>query len=122
MAKNRVYDKGQYLGLVCTFPAVPASGDPVLVGEMAGVAEANENADGVTSVDLGPAVYSLPVTAAAAAINVGDRIYATKASPVVLSNTATGVPFGFALTAIGNGLTATINVKVVGSCAFPAVS
>lgn len=111
MAKNRVYTTGQYLGLVCSYPATPDSGDPVLVGAMPGVAETDEGTDGVTSVDLGPAVYSLPVTASAGAIALGDRIFATQASPVVLSNDPTGVPFGFALTAVGGGQTATINVK-----------
>lgn len=116
MAKNRVYTNGQYLGLVCTFPAVPASGDPVLVGEMPGVAETAENTvDGITSVDLGPAVYTLSVTSVSTAIAVGDRLFATKASPVVINNVNTGVPFGFALGAVLTGATSSINVKIQGS-------
>lgn len=110
MAKNRVFTEGKYLSLVCTGPATPASGDPVLVGQMPGVATSAERADGTTPVDLGPSVYSLPVSAAAGAIAVGDKIYAA-ASTAALSNTNTGVPFGFALGAIPSG-SAVINVKV----------
>lgn len=119
MAKNQVFEEGKRLSLVCTFPATPASGVPVLVGEMPGVAATDERSDGTTSVDLGPSVYSLPVTSAVSAIALGDRLYATKASPVVVSNIATGVPFGFALGVVGLGLTVTINVKVQGSTAAP---
>lgn len=116
MAKNKVYNFGDKLSLVCSFPAAPVSGDPVLVGRIPGVAQTNERADGTTSVDM-DGVYTLSVTAAAAAINVGDRLYASAASPVVISNTNTGIPYGFALGAIGNGLTAAINVKLQGSSA-----
>lgn len=110
MAKNRVYERGQYLALVCSSPTTPASGDPVLIGQIPGVAQAKEEADGTTSVDLGPAVYSLPVTGPCV---VGDRLYAAAGSPVVLSTTNTGVPFGFALGAVPSG-SAVINVKIQG--------
>lgn len=113
MAKNRVYERGQYLSLVCSSPTTPASGDPVLIGQLPGVAQANEEADGLTSVDLGPAVYSLPVSASGGAVTVGARIYAAAGSPVILSITNTGVPFGFALGAVPSG-TAVINVKIQG--------
>lgn len=112
MATNRVYENGKYLQFACDYPATPASGDPVLVGGMPGVAETAEQADGLTSVDLGPAVYTLPVTAVGA-IAQGNRLYATQASPVVISNNPSGVPFGFALGAIAGGQTANINVKVM---------
>lgn len=115
MAKNRVYEKGQYLPLVCTSPAAPVSGDPVLVGRMPGVATSNEFADGTTPIDLGPAVYTLSVSAVGSAIAVGDRLYATATSPVVINNTNTGVPFGYALGAVPSGQTAAINVKIQGA-------
>lgn len=113
MAKNKVYNLGDKLSLVCTSPAAPVSGDPVLVGRIPGVAQTNERADGTTSVDM-DGVYTLSVTAVGA-IAVGDRLYAVAGSPVVINNTNTGVPFGFALGAIGAGLTAAINVKLQGS-------
>lgn len=111
MALNKVYDEGRHLPVVCSFPATPASGDPVLVGSIPGVAVINERADGITTVDFG-GVYTLPVTAAAGAIAVGAPLYASQASPVVISNTNTGIPFGFALQALGNGVTGNINVRI----------
>lgn len=112
MAKNRVFTAGQYLSLVCTAPTTPLSGDPVLIGQIPAVATSAERADGTTPVDLGPAVYTLPVTSVSTAIAVGDRLYAVTGSPVVINNVNTGVPFGFALGAVANGQTANINVKI----------
>ena len=112
MAKNRVFTAGQYLSLVATSPTTPLSGDPVLVGQLPGVATSAERADGTTPIDLGPAVYTLPVTSVSTGIAVGDRIYAVAGSPVVLNNVNTGVPFGFALGAVSTGQTANINVKI----------
>jgi predicted RecA/RadA family phage recombinase len=50
MAKNRKYARGNQLSLVCTQPATPASGDPVLVGQLPTVALTAEQADGTTTV------------------------------------------------------------------------
>lgn len=114
MAKNRVYENGQYQSLVCTTPTVPVSGAPVLITDMPGVAVTDERADGTTSVDLGPAVYTLSVTANNGAIAVGAKLYGHAASPVTIDNTVTaGIPFGYALQAVTGGQTASINVRVM---------
>jgi predicted RecA/RadA family phage recombinase len=86
MAKNRKFANGKQLALAVTFPANPASGDPVIAGNLAGVAlEPKRAVDGLTAIDF-EGVYTLPISTACA---VGDVIGGTKASPVVLSAYAT---------------------------------
>ncbi len=115
MASNRVYEDGDRLGLVCTDPAVPVAGDPVICGTIAGVAVNDEAADGETVVDM-KGVYRLSVKGINAggnvAVAVGDQIFYTSADTPKLSKKATGVLFGVALEAIDSGLTASILVKI----------
>lgn len=113
MATNRIYEAGKFLALAATYPATPSSGDPVLVGLLPGVAVTDEDSTTLkTSIDFGPSVYDLSVVASHGAIAAGDTVFASQASPIVLSNDPEGgVPFGTALEAIASG-TATINVKV----------
>lgn len=115
MAKNRAYDEGRKLSVVCTDPATPASGDPVLVGQIPGVALTDERADGTTTVDTA-GVYKLSVKAVDgvgdSAVAAGDIIYYVAADTPKLSKKNTGVRFGYALEAIAAGATATIMVKV----------
>lgn len=119
MAKNQVFADGQYLSLAATDPATPASGDPVLVGQMPGVALADEgdggNAAGNTSIDFG-GVYDLSVKgvdgSGNSAVAAGDIIYYVTADTPKLSKKTSGVRFGYALEAITGGATATIRVKV----------
>lgn len=115
MAKNRRFADGRQLSVVCTAPAVPASGGPVLFGQRPGVALENERTDGTTSVDFG-GVYDLPVTAindvpANVAVAAGDILYydATLARLDVGPN---GVRFGYAKEAVVAGATTTIEVIV----------
>lgn len=123
MASNRKYEKGQRLNVACTHPASPASGNPCRFGEMLGVAENDEDSDGNTVVDFGPAVYNLPVKGhdgtSNAAVAVGDKLYYDD----TLINDGTGPLnkdtskrfFGYALAAVTSGSTSTIAVKVAGS-------
>jgi predicted RecA/RadA family phage recombinase len=115
MAKNKVYDEGEQLSLVATDPATPATGDPVLVGQLPGVSMTNERADGTTSVDT-EGVYRLSVKgvsgAGNAAIAPGDILYYVTGDTPKLSAKATGVRYGYALDAVTGGATTTIRVKL----------
>lgn len=116
MATNRVRANGRFINEVATTPAVPASGNPVLVGQIPGVALIDEEADGQTTVDTG-GVYSLSVkgmtnAAAASAVVAGDLLYFTAGAVPPINKDTTGVRFGYALGAVGGGLTVAIPVKV----------
>lgn len=115
MAKNEVYKNGDYLSLAATDPATPASGDPLLVGQLPGVAQTAEDAAGNTSTAL-KGVFNLSVKAidggGNSAVAVGDLIYYVTGDTPKLSKKATGVRFGYALGAITSGSTATIPVRV----------
>lgn len=117
MAKNRKYANGRQLAVVCNDPAIPASGDPVRFGEIGGVALNNEDAAGLTVVDFGPAVYNMTVhDNLAGGILVGQKIYyedTAHGSPLTkLGNQVTGAEgfFGYAMEALGNGVTGVIAV------------
>lgn len=119
MAKNIVEDHGNQISVVCSDPATPASGDPVIVGQMPGVALTAERADGTTTIKRdGTATLSVKgVTTAAAnaAIAVGDLIYYVPANTPKLSKAsgdAGAVRFGYALEAVTSGATATIKVAI----------
>ena len=112
MATNIVFDDGDQLQVVCSAPATPASGDPVLVGQLPGVALTDENADGVTTVKFN-GVASIPVkgeTTTNAAVSVGDILYYD--SGVINKDSSNGVRFGYALQAVDSGATTTIRVKI----------
>jgi predicted RecA/RadA family phage recombinase len=116
MATNEVYGAHANLNVACTDPATPASGDPVLFGQIPGVALTDEDADGNTVIaDAG--VFELSVkgidNAGNAAITAGDKVYYDTATTPKLSADDTGtVFFGYALEDVGSGATATIKVKV----------
>ncbi|MGI5233851.1 capsid cement protein [Actinoallomurus sp. CA-142502] len=115
MATNITHEDGDCLDLVCTDPAVPASGDPVRVGQLPGVAQTKERADGTTSVKLnGTATFSVKGVDGSgnAAVAVGDLLYYVDADTPKLSKKATGVRFGYALGAVTSGATASIEVKI----------
>lgn len=116
MAKNIVFEPGDHLSLVATDPATPASGDPVLVGQLPGVANtAKRTSDNTTSI-ITEGVATLSVKAVDAggnsAVAAGDIIYYVTADTPKLSKKNTGVRFGYALEAITSGSTATIRVKL----------
>lgn len=115
MAKNRIYADGSQLSLAATDPATPASGDPVVVGQLPGVALTAERDDGTTTVQC-DGVFLLAVRgvdgAGNSAVAVGDILYYVAADTPKLSKKTTGVRFGYALGAVGGGATATIPVKI----------
>ena len=113
--KNLIYGEAKGVPVTCTNPTTPASGDPVRLGEMTGVALIDEQSDGITSVDFTPGnVFDLSVKgvdgSGNSAVAVGDKIYYVDADTPKLSKKATGRFFGFALEAISSGGTDTINV------------
>lgn len=91
------------------------SGEPVVVGDLHGVATIDRDTAGYATVDLGPAVYDLSVTATSstgdAAIEIGDPIYINP-DTFALTNDATKKFFGHAFEAVAKGATSTINVRV----------
>jgi len=121
MTSTVVYDDANQLPLVCTDPATPVEGDPVLVGQIPGVALTNEIADatdplnGYTSVKLNGAA-NLSVKGidgvGNSAVAVGDILYYVVADTPKLSKKNTGVRYGYALGIVGLGATANIDVKI----------
>jgi len=117
MAKNRELEDGKTVVLAPT--AAPnttvQSGDPVMVGQLPGVA-LTKGTDTVANggkcgVDLG-GVYRLPVkgeTTTNAAVAAGDIVYYDAG---VLNKDNTGVRYGYALDPVVSGATTTIRVKV----------
>lgn len=115
MAKNRYQGTGRKISAAATDPATPASGDPVIVGQIAGVALTAERADGTTSIDTA-GVYNLSVKGidggGNSAVAVGDKIYYVTGDTPKLSKKNSGVFFGYALGTVTSGATATIPVKL----------
>ena len=123
MAKNEVYYPGDTLPL--PVPEGTKSGDPVVVGTIAGIAMEDRDAAGNAPVRVN-GVYKLAVTghdgSKNAAIAVGDKVYYTApagTTPAIIdANATTGAEFGVALGAIASGATdavvATIPVALKG--------
>lgn len=117
MAANRTRVRGRQI-LVAPTDGGVNSGDPMVVGQIPGVALYNKDANGNTVIDrLG--VYNLSVKGANNAGNVavaaGDIIYYNSAATPKLNKdsvTAGNVRFGYALAAITSGATATIEVAI----------
>lgn len=111
MAINEVLDRADTL-----YVAVPSgklSGDPVVSGQIPGVALIDRDAAGkVTMTRVGS--YNLSVKGidggGNSAVAIGDIIYYTEADTPKLSKKATGVRFGYANAAVTSGATATIEV------------
>lgn len=114
MAANTVYEPSKTLPLVCTDPASPAAGDPVVCGQIPGVALAAKDTANLTTVAT-DGVFNLSVkgtNGSNAAISAGDILYYVTANTPKLSVTTSGVRFGYALDAVSSGATTTIRVKV----------
>lgn len=116
MSKNQRYQRGEQLSLAATAPATPASGDPVLVGQMPGVALTAERADGETTIQF-VGVFDLSVkgenNAGNIAVAAGDILYYEAGqTPPVNKDSVAGVRFGYALAAVTSGATATIPVRL----------
>lgn len=125
MATNIAFqDFDDQLSVECTQPATPASGDPVLFGDRAGVALTAERADGRTTV-IFECVAELNVNgvdgSGNSAVKAGDVLYYVAGDTIKISKKATGVRYGVAMsrpsdTAGGNllaaGASGTIRVYV----------
>lgn len=114
MAKNMVHDPGNQIVVV---QASRVSGDPMVVGQIPGVALTSSEA-GTNFVTMKTdGVFRLSVkgenNAGNSAVVAGDILYyeAGQTPPVNKDNVA-GVRFGYALDAVNSGATATIRVKV----------
>lgn len=120
MATNLHMKDGRYLYEAATAPATPASGDPVLIGQIPGVALVDEgdggNDTGETTIDTG-GVYNLNVEgvdgSGNSAVAVGDILYYDAAATVKINKDVTnGVRFGYALGTVGSAATGVIPVKI----------
>lgn len=94
-------------------PSGKVSGDPVVIGQMPGVALIDRDAAGkVTMTRIGS--HNLSVKGidggGNSAVAIGDIIYYVEADTPKLSKKATGVRFGYANAAVTSGATATIEV------------
>lgn len=118
MSTNQIFDNADAVSVACSHPATPSSGDPVRVGELCGVAQTDERADGKTSVTfVGGFEVSVKGVDGSGnkAIAVGDTIFYVDADTPVLSAKATGRKFGTALAAVNSGTTTTILVRLNGA-------
>jgi predicted RecA/RadA family phage recombinase len=102
--------------LTCTAPATPASGDPVICGQIPGVALADEDAAGLTTVAL-DGVFDLAVEGVIdggnSAVAKGDILYYDSAATVKVNKDVTnGVRFGYALGTVASAATGTIPVEI----------
>lgn len=118
MASNLKYHDARILtGIAATDPATPTSGDPVVFGQIPGVALTDEgaggNGAGLISMDT-EGGYEMSVTGADgsgnAAITAGDIIYLD--SGVLNVDDTNGVRWGYALEDVASGATSDIKVKV----------
>lgn len=112
MASNIIYEPGYNIPVVASYPTSPKSGGVCIYGDLAGIAEIDENATtGETTVNFGPWIADLPVTdSITGGIAKGASLFASKATPVVISNDSTGVFLGYANETVGDSATATIEV------------
>lgn len=122
MATNRIFAKGTQLKVapdLCANATV-ASGDPVAVGQIPGVAldTADDTVanDGECTVQF-DGVFDLEVVGTSddgttgAAIGIGDVVYIDTDGTLNV-DTSNGIRFGYALEAVASGATETIKVKV----------
>jgi predicted RecA/RadA family phage recombinase len=118
MSTNQVFDKGDALSVVTTDPASPVSNDPVLLGQLGGVAQTSKRADNTTSVAF-VGVFNLSVKgvngSGSTAIAAGDTIFYVTGDTPKLSAKATGVKYGTALDPVTSGATTTIRVRLNGA-------
>jgi hypothetical protein len=120
MPTNLVFQNAETLSVVVTDPAAPNAGDPVRYGVCTGVALTDEGDGGniapETTVDFGIRVWDLSVVdEVGGGIAVGAVLFYDDALDGLTNDPSGNYFFGFALEAIGIGLTATIRVLHVPS-------
>jgi len=112
--------------VVCTHPATPASGDPVRVGVLCGIALVDEgdggNAATETTVDFRAQVWSVVVDDnATTGIAPGDLLYyhdtatGSPATSINNSSASADAVFGIAFGTLGVNATGAIDVLVRGA-------
>lgn len=111
MALNQVFEHGDAFPVVATEPAVPSSGDPILVDQLPGVALTDENADGEVTAKFN-GVWNFLVEAEANAITPGEIVYYDAADDGLNNSSSGNIRFGYALDPVDNAATATIRVKI----------
>ena len=108
--------EGKIINAAASNPSAPSSGDPVRVGQIAGVAVTDEDSAGETRI-MTEGVAHLSVKGidqnGNSAVAVGDIIYYVDADTPKLSKKNTGYKFGKALGAVDSAGTATIPVMLV---------
>jgi len=112
MATNIVYEPGEVRALVVSYPTSPASGEVCIYGSLTGLALTDEDSTTLkTDVHLGSWTANLSVfDSNSGGIAVGKSLFASEASPVVVSNDSTGVFLGYADEIVLTGATTTIRV------------
>lgn len=112
MALNQVYDDAESLSLPVEVGV--ESGDPVLVGDLPGVALTDRDAGGYATVRMAGA-FELEVkgvgTSGNAKVEVGDILH-LQTDGDINKKTNSGTRFGYALGGVDSGGTETILVKV----------
>jgi predicted RecA/RadA family phage recombinase len=116
MADNLKFDDGRFLYL--DVASGVESGDPVVVGQIPGVAIIDRDTAGKATIDTG-GVYDLPTsgsgTSGSGVVAVGDKIYYKDGVTPPLCKVSSGVLFGYALEGTSGSPAETIAVKLLGS-------
>lgn len=112
MAANEIFNEGNQLAVTL---ASVTSGDPVVAGQIPGVALNSTDANGKVTMKT-DGVFDLSVKGVDgggnSAVAVGDIIYYTSGDTPKLNKKDTGVRFGYALEAVASAGTDTIQVKI----------
>ena len=112
MATNEIFNEGKQIDVTL---ASVTSGDPVVAGQIPGVALISTDANGKVTMKT-DGVFTLSAKGidggGNSAIAVGDILYYVNADTPKISKKNTGVRFGYALEAVSSGSTATIRVKI----------
>ena len=110
MATNRTYAMEDLtLPSIVPLPTTVLSGGPCVVGKIPCVA-AMDAASGVV-VPYIKGVFTLSIKdTAGGGIALGDILYFDNTTTPKVNNTNTGVRYGYALAAVGSGLTASVDV------------
>jgi predicted RecA/RadA family phage recombinase len=115
MAKNRKF-RGVPITRDLAVPSGVVSGDPVVDGQIPGVALIDRKADGRATVQLDGtfllSVKGVITGPANSAVAEGDLLYYNAGHTPKLDKDTAGVRFGYAEGTVNSGATATIAVKV----------
>lgn len=115
MAKNRLHaQSNQDMPNLVVTPAAALSGDPVMCGQIPGVAMSDADALNACVMQR-DGIFTLSVNANNGAVALGDILYWHTGTPgaMALTNTSSGgTRFGYALAAVTSAATTAIAVQV----------